>query len=153
LDKLLDKAADAGVTVALTPGGWIDELPDLREAKVCVEEFRGAPLGLWPDTANLELAEGIFAEEAAGGLAAVTPGPCDGSEPPAGVRLRDMQESGDPAFPGEGVLDWSRRAALLGSSPIWLVDPPGTLSPARLEEAAAFLDALAPREDYDPFRR
>lgn len=153
LAKLLETAADAGVSVALTPGGWIDEVPDAREVSACAREFAGAPMGLWLDTANLALCEDAHAEGGDPDSSRRDPELPESSQPVLGITIRDVEESGEPAFPGEGIVDWGRVAAPLAASPVWLVAPPGGSWTPRIEEAAAFVDGLAPRKDYDPFRR
>jgi hypothetical protein len=73
LARLLDRADRYGRRLALTPAGLPHELPDLEEVSVCLREFSGAPLSLWPDLlrdARYRRSAGPAADRLRGDLAA-----------------------------------------------------------------------------------
>lgn len=129
LSKMLAAADRYGVEVALSPGGFLDEIPSSEEAARCLHEFRGAPLRAWLDTASQAAA------------LAMTPAGCDPFEalagyPPAGATLRD-------ATPGrEPVVDWEKARPRLEPCPVWAADPPRGGGAGGLEQARSFLEKL-----------
>ncbi len=59
LDPALDRAAAAGVTVAVgTAGGWSD-IPSAAELAALVDEFAGAPLAPWYDAARAHIRQAL----------------------------------------------------------------------------------------------
>jgi len=144
LSRMLSAADRYGVTVALAPGVLLDEIPSPDEAASCLEEFRGAPLSVWVDTAQRAVARSLApaGNDPFGALE---------KEALAGVTLRDMGPGGEPVPPGRGGIDWAAEKPLLERCSLWAVDPPpGSVAEGGgwLEEAREFMVRLEtpPRE-------
>jgi hypothetical protein len=141
LSKLLDAADRYGVKLAIVPGGFIDEAPDLLETQACLREFTGGPLCVWIDTLSRSAAHDL--------------GPSDHvldalKEGLAGATLRDYSSRKEPVLLGEGEADWQGLRKLLLPIPHWLADPP-ELSAASVHASLEFLEKLA-REPEPPLQ-
>lgn len=138
LSSLLEAADRHGVRLAMTPGGWLDEMPDEPEVLLCLEEFRGAPLELWPDTFRhlVSLQLGAFPSRGRG-----IP-----DDPPSGVLLRDHDGDWNAVLPGVGVAPWRDWLSGLLRAPVWLVDPPVQTPPEALAACREFLEMLPVEE-------
>jgi len=73
LEPLLERAADAGVTLALANRARWFEVPDEVEIGVLLEDFRGAPLAAWFDAAAAHARETMGHGRSADTLAALAP--------------------------------------------------------------------------------
>jgi sugar phosphate isomerase/epimerase len=73
LEPLLERAADAGVTLALANRARWFEFPDAAEIGALLEDFRGAPLGAWFDAAAAHALECMSGSRAEDVLAALAP--------------------------------------------------------------------------------
>jgi len=138
LSFLLEKAERYATRICLTPGNRPAELPLFSECLACLEEFEGAPLGLWLDTCRLptELLRVPSIGEPEG------PGPgFDLFNKVEGASICDEDEEGAPCDPGQGVVPWDQVASTLRGLPLWCIG-------SDLEEGRRFLDSLV--EDEKP---
>ena len=121
LSFLLERAERYATTICLTPGNRSGELPLTPEALTCLEEFEGAPLGLWLDTCRLP---GEFLRVP---CIADTAGLVSGLElfdKGKGASVSDETPGGMPCSPGEGAVPWALIASSLRSLPLWCVNTP-----------------------------
>ena len=121
LSFLLERAERYATTICLTPGNRSGELPLTPEALACLEEFEGAPLGLWLDTCRLP---GEFLRVP---CIADTAGLVSGLElfdKVKGASVSDETPGGMPCSPGEGAVPWALIASSLRSLPLWCVNTP-----------------------------
>ncbi len=149
IDGLLRAADRYKVRLCLQPTTAIRALPAPDETARCLEEFRGAPLGVWPDTAaefaTADLAKTLGLEPGAG-----VESQCERFRSElAGVTLRELGESGEPRLPGSGRIDRDWLAALPAEC-VWLVDRRDE-SADELASAHAFLRGALEGEAPDPF--
>ena len=121
LSFLLERAERYATTICLTPGNRSGELPLTPETLTCLEEFEGAPLGLWLDTCRLP---GEFLR---------VPRIADTASPVSGLELFDKVEGasvsdeapgGTLCNPGEGAVPWDLITSSLRSLPLWCVNTP-----------------------------
>ncbi len=140
LYRLLEAADRHGISIALTPGGFMDELPGFEEASALFREFEGAPLRAWPDTlraaAALEARPGVPPWDSCGGKM-------------AGLTVRDFDSRGEPLPLGGGCLDRDALKPLLEGAPIWLAGPGPVESGDGLEESLRFLRTLESRPENE----
>ena len=121
LSFLLERAERYATTICLTPGNRSGELPLTPETLTCLEEFEGAPLGLWLDTCRLP---GEFLRVP---CIADTAGLVSGLElfdKVKGASVSDETPGGMPCSPGEGAVPWALIASSLRSLPLWCVNTP-----------------------------
>ena len=121
LSFLLERAERYATTICLTPGNRSGELPLTPEALACLEEFEGAPLGLWLDTCRLP---GEFLRVP---HIADTAGLVSGLElfdKVEGASVSDETSEGTPCSPGEGTVPWNLITSSLRSLPLWCVKTP-----------------------------
>jgi len=123
LSAIFDRADRYDVRLALVPTNRPAEFPQLGEIDIVLEEFRGAPLTLWLDTARFprELVDVPTIGEAA------NVGP---SGPPIelveGVSVRESRKSPEGTIdgyrPGRGAIDWTLFAGSLLRHETWCAD-------------------------------
>jgi sugar phosphate isomerase/epimerase len=136
LSFLLERAERYATTICLTPGNRSGELPLTPETLACLEEFRGAPLGLWLDTCRLP---GEFLRVP---RIADTAGQASGLElfdKVEGASVSDETPEGAPCSPGEGAVPWDLITSSLRSLPLWCVNTPASDG---LAEGLRFLGGL-----------
>jgi hypothetical protein len=141
LSKLLDAADRYGVRIALTPGGFIDELPGVGESAELLRELRGAPLCLCPDTLRAEAAK----ESATSGetLEALR-------DAIAGATIRDFTGEREPVSPGGGSMNLEAARAWCESASVWIVDPVSRDDAGALEEGRKLLQSLGGTPEPPP---
>ena len=132
LSRLLNVADRYGVRLVLIPGGWIDELPGAEEAAACLQEFRGAPLGIWLDILGRAVALEVDAISTWAALEADL----------AGATLSDHDEELNEVPLGEGSLNWEEARELLQKCPVWLVDSPRETAQGEGSKDIEFLEGL-----------
>ena len=142
LDRLLAFADRQGVRLAVTPTGMLNQFPDLDELAFCVEEFRGAPLDVWSDTAEQALAtswqpdaQSVW-ERFEGAV--------------RGVTLRDVDADGLPCLPGQGELEWETVATHLDHFAHAILDPSGRDGAEEIAATCDFLRSFGETEEEDP---
>ena len=133
---LLERAERYATTICLTPGNRSGELPLTPETLACLEEFEGAPLGLWLDTCRLP---GEFLRVP---RIADTAGQASGLElfdKVEGASVSDEAPGGTLCNPGEGAVPWDLITSSLRSLPLWCVN---ALAGDGLAEGLRFLGGL-----------
>ena len=123
LDPLLHTAADYGVRLALRPSSSLSAAPNADEANALLQEFAGAPLVLWSDTAHVALTAALSGASV-GSESFQSPWRNDDA-PTAGVTLRDLNADACACQPGSGHLDWRYLTKELAGLELWAVDPAG----------------------------
>lgn len=141
LDRLLTEAERYEVTLAITPAGSKKRMPDTDDTQLCLTEFRGAPLCVWPDTAEQARAVVLDGE--------VAP-PWRRFAPVPGVTLRDVNQDGGASLPGDGSADWPELTREIGEVPRWLVDPVAGAGASEITRALDFLRRHLEPETPDP---
>ena len=146
LDRLLVVAERYEVTLAITPAGSNKRMPDADDTALCLSEFRGAPLCVWPDTAQQAQAALLDGEVAPQWRR---------FEPVPGVTLRDVSRDGSPCLPGDSLLrggsvDWPKLIRELEEVPRWLVDPPPGAGPGEIVRTLELLRGYLEPEAPDP---
>ena len=118
LSRLLEQAERYALTICLAPSNRSGELPLVKEALTCLQEFEGADLGLWLDTARLPAAllQVPRIAESEPGIPAE-----DWSALVRGVFLRDQGPTQEPCEPGQGSVPWELISGSLQKLPIWSV--------------------------------
>lgn len=141
LSFLLEHAERYATTICLTPGNRPGELPLTPEVIACLEEFGGAPLGLWLDTCRLP-GEFLRVPRIAD---TVSPEPeLDLFDKIQGASIRDETLEGASCSPGEGAVPWDLVAGSLQDLPLWCVD---TTAGGDLAGGLRFLTRLEGEED------
>jgi sugar phosphate isomerase/epimerase len=141
LDRLLGAADRYQVTLAITPMASAGSMPDAEHAELCLAEFRGAPLRVWPDTAEEARAARLDREAVR---------PWHRYRPVHGVTLRDVDRDDRVCLPGEGSLEWPALIRELEEAPRWLVDPPAGAGAGEISGALELLRGLLEPEAEDP---
>ena len=146
LDRLLAVADRYEVTLAITPAGSKKQMPDADDTELCLSEFRGAPLCVWPDTAEQARAAALDGE--------VAP-PWRRFAPVPGATLRDVNQDGGSSLPGDSLprdrsVDWPELIRELEDVPRWLVDPPAGAGADEMARALEFLRGHLEPEAPDP---
>lgn len=108
LDDLVPLAERLGRRLAISVSSDLAAIPSFQELAAILADFRGAPLGVWLDSAALWRLEqrGIRRVSTWGELRDAT----------LGIRLRDERE-GREAVPGEGEIDFAGMATALALPP------------------------------------
>ncbi len=141
VDHLLSVADRYPVELAITPARSRVEMPDADQTALCLAEFRGAPLRVWPDTGRHALTAREEPETAP---------PWKRFEPIAGVTLRDLDEEGKFCLPDQGSLDWPELIRQLDEVSRWLVDARLPCDADHVAPTLEFLRRLLEPETRDP---
>lgn len=104
IDKLVPAAERHGRKIAIAISSELAAIPSFQELRGILDDFRGAPLGVWLDTAAMWRLErdGVRRFATWGDLRDST----------LGIRLRDAREA-EEAVPGEGRIDFATMAEAL----------------------------------------
>lgn len=141
LDRLLAEADRYEVNLAITPVGSTGRMPNADDAELCLAEFRGAPLSVWPD----------MAEQARAATVAPEAVPAWRRFPAVpGVTLRDVDPRGVLCLPGAGSVEWPTLLPELEDVGHLLVDPPRGSSVDEISSALEFLRGQLEPEHQDP---
>lgn len=125
IERLIPIAEREAARIGIAPRAQLAELPDAEEAAALLDEFRGAPIGYWHDTAS------AYREELVGGIAAAEWLKLE----PLGATCADACGLQAPLAPGLGEIDFAPLAKL----PLAVVE--GSGSDAELSAAVQLISA------------
>jgi sugar phosphate isomerase/epimerase len=118
LSRLLDHAERFALRLCLTPSNRVAEMPSVAETRTVLEEFDGAPLGVWLDTTRWP------AEHLAVPIIGDVSGNDDGVglDSVDGVSIHDARGTREHLEIGSGEIDWPLLTSSIRSHTIGCLD-------------------------------
>ncbi len=157
VDRLLSAAERASVQLLVTPVAELGMLPNSAETTRLLHEFRGAPIGVWPDTLADARESAAAEEESKVGEEVDTAAWRQFGEAVVGATLRDTPgdapgagEDAPSCLPGHGQLDWRERIPALNELPFWLLPTRTVTEQKSLAACIAWLEQVSappPRDE------
>ncbi len=135
LEKVSRRAEALHVSMGLENRDWLREMVGLEELEIIVEEFDGAPLGLWYDVGHAVRMEKYGLWKADEWLSRF-------ETRIIGSHLHDVKGLRDHLAPGQGDLDFAALAPKLKTAGVWILEIGPDASESQARESVGLIRSL-----------